>query len=48
VISSVVANANRDSKTPAFQPTDFTQHFTEPDREDDTPITLKDAMNTWH
>jgi len=50
VISSVVANANRDSKTHPrpFEPTDFTQHFTEPEVEDDGPISLEDAMNTWH
>jgi len=48
VIASIIANTNRDSKTPPFHPTDFTQHFTEPDAEEDGPISLADAMNTWH
>ncbi|PIF22177.1 MULTISPECIES: phage tail assembly protein T [Pantoea] len=50
VISSVIANTNRDPKHPAFTPTDFTQHFDEPEpeQESDQPISLKEAMNTWH
>lgn len=49
VVSSVIANTNRDPKTPAFKPTDFTQHFTdEKPEEEEGPISLEDAMNTWH
>ncbi|WP_369826767.1 phage tail protein [Pantoea sp. ICBG 1758] len=48
VVASVIANAHRDPAKPLFQPTDFTQHFSEPEPDDDGPISLEDAMNTWH
>jgi len=42
-----MANVNRDSKTPPFSPTDFTEHFNEPTPEPTEPISLKEAMSTW-
>lgn len=48
VISSVFANTHRDSKTAPFKPTDFTEHFTTTNDEEESPISLEDAMNTWH
>lgn len=41
LISSVIANVNRDKKHPPFTITDFAPHI------NDTPISLDDAIKNW-
>lgn len=46
VVASVIANVNRDAKSPPFSPTDFTLHYTPVSASSD-PISLQEAMATW-
>ncbi|WP_241603212.1 phage tail assembly protein T [Rosenbergiella nectarea] len=45
LVSSVIANINRDKKTPPFSVTDFAPHLDNPENNDG--ITLKEAMSEW-
>lgn len=46
VVSCVLANINRDPKSPPFSPTDFTEHYT-PVSVVNQPISLEEAMSNW-
>lgn len=41
LISSLIANVNRDKKTPPFDVTDFAPHI------DKKPVSLEEAMKEW-
>ncbi|AUZ69092.1 phage tail protein [Citrobacter freundii complex sp. CFNIH6] len=48
LISSVLANVNRSSNTPAFSITDFAPHIAAVERiAANEPISLQEAMRTW-
>lgn len=46
VVSSTIANVNRDPKSPPFSPTDFTLHFTKVTAANE-PVSLEEAMSSW-
>ncbi|EPP3075646.1 phage tail assembly protein T [Salmonella enterica subsp. enterica serovar Putten] len=48
LISSVLANVNRGSNTPAFSIADFAPHIAAVERvAANEPISLQEAMRTW-
>ena len=48
LISSVLANVNRGTNTPAFSIADFAPHIAAVERVSaNEPISLQDAMRTW-
>ncbi|ATX89005.1 TPA: phage tail protein [Klebsiella aerogenes] len=42
LVASVLANVNKAKGSPIFKVSDFAPHINEP------PISLEDAMNSWH
>lgn len=46
LVSSMIANVNRDPKRPPFNPTDFTLHFTKV-KAANGPISLEEARASW-
>ncbi|MBE5251725.1 phage tail assembly protein T [Mixta mediterraneensis] len=46
LVTSMIANVNRDPKNPPFSPTDFTLHFTKVKAANE-PISLEEAMKSW-
>lgn len=46
LVASTIANVNKDAKTPPFNPTDFTLHFTKPTATN-RPISLEEAKASW-